>query len=181
MTHVPETTGRRAPKARPASARRSLSDSAMYTPHSYCSYFELETTSPGGCHPRPWREPRPGATAEDDRIALTPDGAEYLLEQAEAARMTPSPDRRTATVISSWTHSECRLGRCFGAGLLYGTSRGIWLRNRPNRPTSRRSVEAAPVTGPMGQPVGPSLRLSQSALEGAFSGPPVGPGLHTRR
>ena len=36
-------------------------------------------------------KPRPGATAQDDRIALTPDGAAYLAEQSQPAEaVTPT-------------------------------------------------------------------------------------------
>src|SRR4051812_36196721 len=43
--HVPETTGRRAASARPASARLSVLGSDMITSHFHCSYFDLETTA----------------------------------------------------------------------------------------------------------------------------------------
>ena len=33
-------------------------------------------------------KPRPGATTQDDRIALTPEGAAYLAEQYEQAEAT---------------------------------------------------------------------------------------------
>jgi hypothetical protein len=36
-------------------------------------------------------KPRPGATAEDDRIALTPDGAAYVAEQCRPAEAVTAP------------------------------------------------------------------------------------------
>ena len=50
-------------------------------------------------------KPRPGATAEDDRIALTPEGAAYLAEHCQ-------PSEAVAPTVYATHYPTCRVQGC---------------------------------------------------------------------
>ena len=91
--------------------------------HMRAVRFWMAAFATGAVAPKPRRR----ATAEDHRIALTPDGADYLLEQAEATAPTAyaslyptchvtgcqddlEPGQRIATVINPWMLFRRRRG-----------------------------------------------------------------------
>ena len=91
--------------------------------HMRAVRFWMAAYQTGAVAPKPRRR----ATVEDHRIALTPDGADYLLEQAEATAPTAyaslyptchvtgcqddlEPGQRIATVINPWMLFRRRRG-----------------------------------------------------------------------